>query len=505
MTPARELIRAGALGTNMKKPRPHPLFIILTFLLLPVLSLQTIFAQTAADLQTQSTLLPAWTSDGVDNGVDYGISVASAGDINGDGYADIVIGAQKYLVGGQRCGSAFVYLGGPGGLPNSAHSQLMNADPGTYFGNAVSGAGDVNGDGYADVLIGASHYHLNSGYEGAVYLYTGSAEGISAQPAWTMVGPMGDAQFGYAVSSAGDVNGDGYDDILIGARNYSMKSSNEGAAFLYLGNPSGPQNTAVWQISGGQTGALLGHALAGLGDINHDGYADFAVSAPNFDQGELDTGLVMVFLGSETGPSLSPTWSATGTQADERLGSAVASAGDVDGNGYTDLIVGARGYDSGTIVDAGAAYLFYNTAGSLSPTAAWMTFSDQTYSGFGIAVTGFGDVNNDGYADVGVGAHRYTDDQSEEGFVFVYRGSSAGAENNPYWSASGNKAETQFGYAISGAGDVNADERDDLLIGAPIYKHDEKTVMGRAYSFYGIAASDVTHHTVFLPVIQNNP
>jgi hypothetical protein len=107
----------------------------------------------------------------------------------------------------------------------------------------------------------------------------------------------------------------------------------------------------------------------------------------------------------------------------------------------------------------------------------------------------------DGYDDVGVGAPKYDDDQPDEGFVFVYNGGPTGAPSSPNWSAGGNKAETDFGYSLAAAGDVNADGRADLILGAPLYKRDEKTVMGRAYVFHGMATGDLPFYKVYLPAI----
>ena len=189
----------------------------------------------------------------------------------------------------------------------------------------------------------------------------------------------------------------------------------------------------------------------------------------------------------------------------ERFGSAVDGAGDVDANGYLDLIVGARGYDEDEM-EIGAAYLFSNSAAGLSTMAGWMVSSDQDYSGFGISVAGLGDVNQDGYDDVAVGAQRYTDDQREEGCVFAYRGSPLGLESSPNWMAGGDKADAGFGTSTAAAGDVNNDGKKDLIVGAPLFKFDERIVMGRAFVFHGAAAGEATIFQVFLPsIIQAVP
>ncbi len=134
-------------------------------------------------------------------------------------------------------------------------------------------------------------------------------------------------------------------------------------------------------------------------------------------------------------------------------------------------------------------------------SAGWSKTGDQPYSGFGISVAGIGDADQDGFSDVGIGAPRQSDDQPEEGFVYVYRGSLVGAALTPSWIASGDKAEAGFGSALAYAGDVNADGLSDLTVGAPIYKRDEKTVMGQAYVFHGAATTEDPFFYNFLPLI----
>jgi hypothetical protein len=488
----------------MKKTLIPLLLVLLIALVLPDAS--SCAAVAALEEIADSILwqVPNWYTDGIDSGVEYGGAVAGIGDVDNDTYEDIIIGAPKYLVAGERSGSAFIYLGGGGGVKDVVQRQLIppNGISGSLFGAAVAAAGDVNGDGYDDVIVGAPYHHEVNGHEGAVYVYHGGLGGLTQTPAWSKIGPGNDIQFGYAVSSAGDVNHDGFDDILVGAPFYGSNSSSEGAVYLFLGSETGLSTEPAWIYEGGQAGATLGWIVTGIGNINPDvdDYDDIAISAPGYDDEDSDEGLVMVFLGTATGLQAVPVWSVPGVEMGERFGSAVDGAGDVDGNGYLDLIVGARGYD-GDQTDIGAAYLFSNSAAGLSTTASWMVSSDQDFSGFGISVAGLGDVNQDGYGDVAVGAYRYTDDQREEGCVFAYRGSPIGLESSPNWMAGGDKADAWFGNSISSAGDVNYDGKNDLIVGAPTYKFDEHTVMGRAFVFHGAAAGEVTIFQVFLPAI----
>lgn len=489
----------------IQKPLIRLTFVSL-LLLMCITALAAGTGSVQADLVDNLFSLTAdWNDDGQFSGVDYGVSVSSAGDINQDGFADIIVGAQRYLFDGNRDGAAFLYLGSNGGLSANPHQVLTMNSYGSLFGASVSSAGDVNGDGYDDVLIGSPNHKdlISNEPRGAAYLYYGSPGGLSISPQWTFIGTQKDAQFGYAVSNAGDVNQDGFDDILVGATHHTNPENNEGMVFLFLGSSTGLSSLPDWSFESNQSGAQAGFALASLGDVNGDTIADFAVSTPSYNSETLnDCGIVWIFLGSSdpAGISTIPYWSVTGMQAYEYFGGAVAGAGDVNNDGYLDLIVGARGYDEDE-VDVGAAYLFTNSDSGLKSPAAWQVHSSQSMSGYGISVAGLGDVNLDGFADVAVGAHRYTDGQNLEGVVFVYRGSPAGVETSAQWTGGGDKAEASFGFSIANAGDVNLDGKNDLLIGAPDYKRDEKTVMGRASLFHGMQAGEVFNYSIFLPLL----
>jgi hypothetical protein len=329
---------------------------------------------------------------------------------------------------------------------------------------------------------------------------------LSDAPAWQKIGLQGDSEFGFAVSGAGDVNHDGFDDVIVGAPAYTQEQNHEGILYLFLGSAGGLSETPAWSYQSNQAGAQLGYALSKAGDLNQDDYADIIAGAPHFDSSDLlDAGRVLAFYGTDSGLAPAPAWQSQGSQAEAWFGFSLDSAGDVDGNGYPDLIVGAPGYDDGK-VNSGAAFLFYNTPSGLPADAAWMLTGNQDGARFGTAVAGIGDADQDGFADAGVGAPYFTDDQQAEGFVWVYRGGSLGASTEPDWWTGGDKADTEFGFALAGAGDVNGDGKADLTVGAPIYKRDERTVMGQAYVFHGDPLDfDPTRYRLFLPLVQRLP
>ena len=290
-------------------------------------------------------------------------------------------------------------------------------------------AGDVDGDGLDELLIGASMFgdpgNLLSN-QGAVYLYSGSVYGLSTDPSWTTYGGQQEAKYGYALDAAGDVNGDGYGDIIIGAIGHDQDYTNEGAAYVYYGSADGLALTPDWTLYGGRSTAGLGSAVAGVGDVNGDGYDDVAIGAPNWDTVSLiDAGAVMLFLGSSSGLAATPIWTVEGSMYNARLGYAVAGAGDVNNDTYADIIVGAPYYGPGFSYE-GAAYLFLGAETGPALEADWSRLGGKESANFGYSLSTAGDLNQDGYADVVIGSPQYTDDHSKEGRVFAFYGSEDG-------------------------------------------------------------------------------
>jgi hypothetical protein len=175
--------------------------------------------------------------------------------VNGDGYADVIVGARGYNAGKSNEGAAFVFLGSASGVsdgnPATADAQLESNQTDAYLGESVSGAGDVNGDGYADVIVGAYLYNAGSTDEGAAFIFLGSASGIAdgtpSNAAAKLESNKANANLGTSVSAAGDVNGDGYADVIVGAPYYTKGQSDEGVALVFLGNGDGDGRPVVVQ------------------------------------------------------------------------------------------------------------------------------------------------------------------------------------------------------------------------------------------------------------------
>ena len=427
---------------------------------------------------------PPWIASGNETGENFGYSVASAGDVNNDGYEDVIIGAYNYDNGQTDEGEALVYLGSAAGLSTSPAWTAESDQAYARFGNSVSSAGDVNGDGYDDVLVGAQDYDNDTQSDaGRAYLYLGSPTVPSNSPDWTAEGNQSSEFFGSSVASAGDVNNDGYDDVLVAALFYSNGENLEGGVFLYLGSSSGLSSTPSWTAEGNQIFANFGRSVACAGDVNNDGYDDVIVGAYYYDNPEYNEGCAFLYLGSASGLSSSPSWIGENNQISAWFGYSVSSAGDVNNDGYDDVVVGAVGYDDPDPYE-GIAYLYLGSASGLLASPSWYAESDQANAYFGV-VSHAGDVNNDGYDDVIVGAYFYDNDTLDEGRVYLYTGSSSGLSSSAAWTAEGNQYNCMFGVTISSA-DVNNDGYSDIIVGA--YNYDSGTAdtnEGRVFVFTG--------------------
>lgn len=287
------------------------------------------------------------------------------------------------------------------------------------FGVDVNSAGDVNGDGYDDVVVGANWYDGGQVDEGAIFVYFGSATGLNTVYDWKAESNVVNREAGLAVDGAGDVNNDGYDDLIVGSK--------ADTAALFLGGPGTPAATAAW-TENGPAGSAFGTAVAGAGDVNADGFDDVIVGAPQATNAAgTVVGRAFVYYGSSAGLPTAANWRAESDLGGANFGISVASAGDVNGDNVDDVIVGADKY----VVEGvpGAAAVYYGASGSglqNGPLASindadWLTTGTDG-SGYGFAVGGAGDVNGDGGADVIIGAPTEIDDQLgiQPGAFYLY-------------------------------------------------------------------------------------
>jgi hypothetical protein len=431
-----------------------------------------------------------WVGEANQSFASFGISIAAAGDVNGDGYGDVIVGAAEFDNGQVGEGKVFVYHGSPVGLPTTPDWSVEGEQAGANFGVSVGTAGDVNGDGYDDVIVGANFYDNGQTDEGRASVYHGSASGLSPTPSWIAESNQADAVFGYSARTAGDVNGDGYDDVIVGAMAYDNGELDEGRAYVYLGSPKGLRRRPRWTAEGNQPGAqggcaCFGYSVGTAGDVNGDGYDDVVVGAPFQDNGQNNEGRAYVYLGSPLGPSTQPAWTGEGDQENAYFGRAVGTAGDVDGDGYDDIVVGADYYDKDQ-QDEGAAFVYHGSRSGPSTTAQWIGDTNLGGTRYGASVGAAGDVNGDGFGDLIVGAPSWWGTPSTGGAAFAYFGSASGLPAAPDWMGlgQGTYVAAQYGLSVGTAGDVNGDGFDELLVGARHETHGE-FFEGVAYSYHG--------------------
>ena len=401
-----------------------------------------------------------------------GISVASAGDVNGDGYDDMIVGAYRASGTGTDTGAAYVVFGKASGFAANIDLSSLNGTTGfrlsgvntlDYAGFSVASAGDVNGDGFDDLIVGAKGADPNGSQSGASYVVFGKASGFTANidlssldgsTGFKLSGAVSDDNAGSSVASAGDVNGDGYDDLIVGASRADENGQNSGASYVVFGKASGFAANIDLSTLNGSNGLKLGGAaaqdqsglsVASAGDINGDGYDDLVVGAQAADANGSFSGASYVVFGKASGFAATLNLSTldgttgfrvSGAAAFDFSGNSVASAGDINGDGYDDLIVGASSADPSGVTNAGATYIIFGKASgfaadinpsSLNGTDGFELMGVAALDRSGFSVASAGDVNGDGYDDLVVGAPQADPNGSNSGTSYVVFGGAFGA------------------------------------------------------------------------------
>lgn len=393
----------------------------------------------------------------------YSYSVSPAGDVNGDGYADILMSAFVSEFGISKGGRVFLFYGTGSGITSApVWTGTANQDA-SNFGEAVANAGDVNGDGFADIIVGAPRHSNGEENEGAVFVYYGSPSGLPKQPSWTAEGQQANAFFGTAVAGGGDVNKDGYADIVIGAHFYDNGETNEGRVMVYLGSANGLAKDPVWTAESNQVGANFGKSVAIAGDVNKDGYSDVLVGAPNFDNGQNNEGRAFLYLGSNMGLTQSPAWTGESNQADANFGNSVAFAGDINGDSFSDILIGANRFDEGQS-NVGKIFVYMGSSGGMSIYPDWSYTGNIMDGNMGIAVASAGDINGDGFGEIIVGSIAASQ-QAGRGIAYVFAGSAKGMTNQVTQIAVQNNPQALVGQSVATAGDINGDGYADVMAG----------------------------------------
>lgn len=386
----------------------------------------------------------------VDAGDEYGFAVASIGDMNNDGIADVLIGVPGRSVEGITPGAAVIISGDDG-------SQLRTVEgdqDGERFGHAVASLGDISGDGIDDFVIGAPFRDLHGDDAGVARVYSG-ATGTQLFLLSELLGP--DQRFGSAVGSAGDVNGDGTTDIVVGAPFTDAPGDlAAGAIYVY----SGVDGSLLASRLGNQAFAFLGFDVAALGDVNGDGKSEVLLAFPGIDNFGVSSNSGRVQVWDVAANTI--LYGVTGNTPGDEFGRAVDVVGDIDGDGRNDFAVGAWGRD-GAVLELGSFNVYSGLDGS--PLTGGEILGTQRAELFGTSVAGVGDVDGDLTPDIAVGAfaHDAGGSATSSGAVRVY----SGADFSLLFEVVGGAANRRLGWAVAGGRDHDGDGQADVILGAP--------------------------------------
>ncbi|KAA3611544.1 MAG: hypothetical protein DWQ01_05490 [Planctomycetota bacterium] len=396
--------------------------------------------------------------DGPGDFSDFGHSVALGGDLNQDGFCDLVIGTPGARGGGNPgAGTVYVYSGRTG----SQLYRWIGFDAHDRLGFAVDAAGDINGDGVPDLILGAPGAFWD---QGRAYLVSG----YSGNPILEISGNQGNEQLGYSVSELGDVNGDGFGDLVIGALLTDSGGIHDvGGAFVI----SGSDGSRLFEHFGNSNLSRFGAAVDGGKDVNGDGTPDYLVSAYQDDpSGLTSAGTAWVYSGAN-GATL---YEISGEEAGDEFGKALALVDDLNQDQFADFLISAPEADANGLTLAGKVYLYSGKDGSLLQVFT----GEEENQHFGSALAGAGDVDDDGFPEILIGASKSNVPGTRDvGAVYLLT-------SRTWQRMTKIRGKTQhggYGDSLAGGKDVNGDGLADWMVGGP--REGDPTSLGAVFTY----------------------
>ena len=459
---------------------------------------------------------------GANEGDASGFPVSHAGDVNGDGIDDVIIGAGGTdLDNTSNSGSGYVIFGSDSGFPHPLNLAAIDGDNGfvingettdDYAGEVLNGMGDINNDGFDDVIVAVPDADSNgNSATGRVYVVYGSADGpvhpfslahIDGDNGFVINGVNESDYLASALSSAGDINGDAIDDFVLAASSAAPNGNDRaGVSYVIFGSNNGFTHPYSLSSLNGDNGFVIngvnendrsGRSVSAAGDVNDDGFGDLIIGAPFTDlNGHADYGSSYVIFGSDsTFPSplnLSTIdgdngFIINGLAHGDRLGTSVSAAGDINDDGIDDVVIGAPWTKPDGATRTGSAYVVFGSdkeiphpfdLSSIDGSNGVIIIGDSENDDFGESVSAAGDVNGDGINDVIIGAFRDFSGQAGSAYAILGRRgvfptplNMSTLESESGFEINGVAPYDYTGYSVSQAGDMNSDGFDDVIIGA---------------------------------------
>ena len=398
-----------------------------------------------------------YSIEGPASGIEFGRNAIGVGDQNGDGFADILIGANRDQTAGSWAGSARIYSGADGSLIH----EFFGENKDDHFGSSMGSLGDLNGDGFNDFGVSANGDDDNGDNCGSVRVIAGS----TFQTLFTLFGPTARDRFGSTIASLGDLTGDGFPEFVVGSRNSSATASYAGAAQVHSADGS-----LLFRLEGMNAGDLFGKRVSSADDMTGDGIPDFLVAANRFDGAAgANTGAVFLYSGADASLVLQ----VEGENAEDRFGGNIVGGHDLDGDGSPDFLVHAAA-DGPSGLKAGSV-----TAFSSGGTKLFSLYGESPGDLFGSGLCFAGDLDGDGVEDFAVGSPQSDLTGVDNGNLRFF----SGASQEALYSHDGFALGGELGTNLALVGDIDGDGVSEFISGAPLADSAQGADAGRVIVF----------------------